>query len=428
MPETNLKIVTKIFDPFTFECGLKTLLETKQCREPGLDAEILGYLLRRVNVSYTLLQNDEDYGTYSNGTWNGLFTYLANGSYDLLGTSMVITNPRLDTFSITYTVDYLPYAFIVKRFPETFHTSSKVLIEPFTNSVWAAYCVTVNLLLIAGTISKLLFHSRFSLTLIVKQSYQTYWAICRTLIGQAEERPFDISRPSGVILIIMLYMIHLLIVGLYQSALLTHLYVKSPKSPFSTVDELLDLVESGHLKLVTDKTDLSFFEDSDDTSDSVLIRIKSAMDQNMVHYASDNLEALDLVDRYGNYIYPSTLDEATYLLNGTCKFQLIVDNKRTQQLAYLFNRKVPHSIIHKINDVIGESWPMIQHYKDKYYLKAFKDLQKCTTEEEWPSKLSMTNLIGLTPLCISGILASFTALIIELVCFKWEQRRSYEFH
>lgn len=425
MNDLTLKVVGKVFEPFVFECGLRNLSENDNCRNPGLDAAILGDLLRDIGLSYTIYEADEDFGLYFNNTWTGLYASLQNNTYDTLLTSMVITQPRIDSFHVTYAVDYLPYAFIVKRFPESFHDSFRLLFEPFSFELWLLQAVTIFCLFLAGALPKLIYDQKLNFKAILGHIGRTGWSMYRYALGQGKEVPFEKSRLSGTIMTLMFFLLLPFTVNLYQNALLSHLYVKYPKPPFKTLDELVTLIEKGRYQLVSDKNDLSFFEDMDTSPDAIMIRMKAVMDQNLVHYAEDEEDALRHVSDY-NYVYPSTLDEAAYLLKDRCDFQLIVDKDRTQQLVYLFNKNIPQLYIRQINAAIGKSWPRVEYYKNKYYLNSLINVTKClSTSNEWASKLSLTNLGGLIYCCLFNIALALTIFAAELIHFKRSRSRSY---
>ncbi len=71
---TKLRIGTKVYAPYTNPCGLYTLERTKNCTDPGIENELLGYILNFSNIPWELVPLTQvPYGSYDvqNGTWSG---------------------------------------------------------------------------------------------------------------------------------------------------------------------------------------------------------------------------------------------------------------------------------------------------------------------------------------------------------------------
>jgi hypothetical protein len=96
-PKSPIRIATAAYPPFATDCGVYTLKPTKECPYPGVDHEILYFLLEYAKVPYQLfpLTGEVDFGEVQpDGTVTGLMSDVVNGKYDTVSTIYGITEKR----------------------------------------------------------------------------------------------------------------------------------------------------------------------------------------------------------------------------------------------------------------------------------------------------------------------------------------------
>ncbi len=90
-----------------YNCCLETLLPTKRCFHPGIDAEILGFILECMHIQYHLIPYPfvVDWGTSKGkGNWSGLIGEVINGTLDTISSDYFPSLQRMPHISFSYPI------------------------------------------------------------------------------------------------------------------------------------------------------------------------------------------------------------------------------------------------------------------------------------------------------------------------------------
>lgn len=213
-----LRIGAVAYPPLAFNCSLTDLNPSETCELPGIDHEILGYVLHFMNISYQLIPfyNDSiEFGRYEEGSWNGLLKMVHKGELDTVSTGYIQTPKRTKDFSFVYPNDNI-FPWVITALPKpTFFETSTLVFRVFDVNVWLLFFASFILLSIC-----LVFLVRVSPVPSDRRvaSCKVCWDVFRLSIDQGTNR-FEYGSWASNSLIIWLCVGAVLMLSLYQGML-----------------------------------------------------------------------------------------------------------------------------------------------------------------------------------------------------------------
>lgn len=110
----------------------------KQCPIAGSSVEILRELLRKMNQSVELIESSKEFGVKLNrSAWTGILGSIMNEEFDTSIFTYLPIQERLESFDMSTSVEFKPYAFFYKLSDDSIETYATSLFKPFSRILWA---------------------------------------------------------------------------------------------------------------------------------------------------------------------------------------------------------------------------------------------------------------------------------------------------
>ncbi len=121
-----LKIAAKSWPPISNLCSLHTLSITGHCPNPGVDAEMLGYVLQLAKIPYQLIPFEyNEWGLVDqHGNATGLLALIRNGTIDTVSATYDFEEDRIRHFDFSYPVHYTDVVFLLQKAEGSFTDSA----------------------------------------------------------------------------------------------------------------------------------------------------------------------------------------------------------------------------------------------------------------------------------------------------------------
>jgi len=101
----------------------------------GVVVDILHSLSVDLKFDFVMyFKNDSNYGSYSNGTWNGMVSDVINGAADILAGAVSVTSGRLEGIDFTESFYYSSFNMVTSA--EEKRTTLFAFLNPFDSLVW----------------------------------------------------------------------------------------------------------------------------------------------------------------------------------------------------------------------------------------------------------------------------------------------------
>lgn len=381
-------------------CAVFGLNENQKCHYPGYESEILGYILKRLNISYETVPIDHDFGGYENGSWTGALGKVYNQDVDTVVYSAIYTRLRNSHFDITYPVGFGGYAFVYKKIDDSLETNMENVIRPFESTVWVGFAALYLILLVTWSLVGLL-QSRVQLST---------WNFYQTLFNQTE----GITAPKKI-MFITCSVTTIVFSTLYQDVLLINLLKSRETILLSSLSDLADLLKNNRVKIVTDNDKWAFFETIQyETMREDFVHIRNAFQKEHVLLV-DNISQVIHYLKKGLWVYPAQIEEGIKIVGTHCELSYIEVKVTDEWLGYVFAKN--SSLTPLFNEVITSSYETIEYFITKYILQLEK-LSNCTGGKSQEKKLvsiSLINMSGLIILIAVGLSSALLVFVIEVM-------------
>ena len=371
----------------------------------GMFADIWDEMSRDMNFSYSV-RRVEEWGSYVNGTWNGMVRMLQKNQVDIAVSGLAITKDRSDV------IKFLPSMLTVeeKLFINTPEDSLNLYAygDPFATYSWIGVIALILIMpIILATIlfiNKRIYSEQYELS-------HCYWYVIETLMANISMRmPHgNSSRVSFLTLLLAGLIIHFY----WEATLISYLVVRKPVLPFSTLDEL---AEQSHYRILIAKGTVHIDRFRHSTKPS---HIKIWKDQiepylDALPYASGLVSALLQDPKLVMYSEDGSKHHARY---RQCRFIDAEVPIYTSQLAWAVPKK-------------SKLYPMLSRriirlketgIMQRYFKRYKPQIQKCPDDNGKAIKIKQC----VTPFLILlvGTVGSTLMFILELsVPFRWIHR------
>uniref|UniRef100_A0A914X5S7 VWFA domain-containing protein n=1 Tax=Plectus sambesii TaxID=2011161 RepID=A0A914X5S7_9BILA len=319
-PNRTLKTATSVWLPVVYDCGLTSLQANVNCTLPGVSHEILDFILTALSIPYHLDGKSwEEWGgyDYDNETWTGTLGELYRGNYDMFAGEYEYTETRDEYFDYSYFLRQSEQVFIRSKPINSGYMINplKLIFGAFSNAVIVAFFGTLLALGVGLALCK-------SLEYTMQHSHQS------SFLAYLWHAPDHRSLKSGRTIFLLFSFFTALASGLLQPTLLTQLLITPNERPFSSIEELIRVLDSGKYKLVTENPTYSFFETMETSNLSYYVRLKMAVQKNGLRIVN-SLEKVTTVLKTGNYLYPSSSHKAAIILQDDCNLEVRRNTKTT---------------------------------------------------------------------------------------------------
>lgn len=356
----RIGVINESFLPTYNNCSVNGIVPRKGCFYPGLDVEILHHLLCTANITYNLVPLPYDPGLYINDSYwtEGLGMILAD-VLDTFSYTLIITDQRLKSFDFTYPIFFLPYAFVYKTIDESFGTYFIALLKPFKIFLWLwLILIFIFLLTTWVCIHSKVTRNRWMLWV------QEIWVFLCFIQGEFNEWSITNSKRSKKLFFISLGVFVMFFSSLYQGLLLVSFVTNKDPLLFSSLQELMNLLEHGDLKIVTETDEWAFFERLKSDNNKLFTRMNSVILKNGYVKVDSKKDILPYL-MSGKYVYPTNKDDSLAFVAENCDLSMVELNHSLEWIAYPFRKN--STVVPVLNRVIANSQSMIQFYSNKYF-------------------------------------------------------------
>lgn len=389
--------------PICSNCSLFGLTENKDCPQPGYEPEILGYLLRRLNISYTTVAVN-GYGMYTNGSWTGGLGDILNRRIDTMVSTAIVTDLRTLYFDITHPILFREYIFVYNRLDNSFLVNFRNIFRPFEIRVWLCFVAVFAILLITWVLMDVRYKNK------IQTSVRNFF---RTLFNQHER----IFAPKKF-LFLSCSLIIIIFSSLYENVLLLNVIDSKETILLSSFSDLTRLLKTNRVKIVTDDDTWAFFESLKyDKKREEFLKLAKAITNptDQIHLVKDQTEVASHL-KTGKYVYPTFIDEGSTLLRAHCELAYVAIENIDERLGYVFTKN--SSLTPIMNDLISSSWQTINYYVDKY-LTDKKLVCRKQIDKVQKINISLSNIVGPIFLIATGLTIAFVIFGVEIVR-TWE--------
>ena len=381
---------------FPFYTFIEDNCQSKDCLN-GLFADVWLELSRIMNFTYTI-QKAEVWGTFENGSWNGLIRMLYDNEIDIAPQDFTVLTTRATA------IDYLPSIYQTReqlflRNPEKFW-SFYAYIDPLTMQAWIGVLLFV--IVIPVLIAVVIHYENYQNKNTFKLS-DCYQFMAKTFVMQGS-RMMPRNNASRIALGAALFG-GITIYYLWEAMLISYLAVKRTELPLRTYE---DLLQQSDYKLVLPKGSayLDMFRTS---KDPFKARIwKEKIEPNIESYPQfEKLIPLMLNDPFVvvHYEEPFTYEKA-YL---DCRIIDTGSTIRRSQLAWALPKNSPfYGVFAYHIKRLKETGTF-----DRYSLSYKRQSQVCQDNSGLP--ISMQQCFSLFLILVVGIFGSLIWLGIEIV-------------
>lgn len=404
-----LRIAAGVYPPLTFNCSLMGLSPRDDCPFPGADAEILGYILNFMNISYELVPfygDDVQWGDRQGNHWTGILGKIHRGEVDTVNCGYVQIGVRAKDFSFGWPIDTVEPYMIARGAKVTFFETALLVFRVFSIEVWLSFFASFLLLQICLVLLVRLSPTPFDSERHAKMSNcNIFYQGFRMFIDQASVR-FKQRSISVNCLMVWLSFGAVLMLSLYQGCLLTRLLYPIHKKLFADAYEALALIASGKFKLLTIGFGYWFNQETQTNPSNFYQTVKTALSKNPSVLVTNMSQALEMVANE-NYIIPSSSSNAYYLAKDNCALGIVISkNLPTVYRSFIFAKGAP--ILKNLTKAMIE----VQDYAG-FVLKKYNRKYKGDCESH-KLKLEQMEKLGGTPLDLRYLCGLF--LVFGFCC------------
>ncbi len=335
----TMKIAAKSWPPMVNPCSLNTLSITKDCLNPGMYPEMLGYLLQLAKIPYQLIpfENNEwdQWGSVDqHGNATGLLALVQSGAIDTVSAAYLTGEDRTQHFDFSYPVDYSHLVFLLHKSERSFSDSALLAFKVFKWPLWAVLLTALFMLMHFAAIQARLLPDEGN----SKTESQSLFSFLQLFLQQAH-RDLRSRHFSRNVTFLLLSYLSLVILNLYQGMLLGHLITNRHKP----ADDILSLLESGHYRLgFSSTTPLVKILTRPNTSNAERYR-KVLAKYPPLMYSNEESRLKALLSPEGKrLVLPSSLEiVAKSFFNRSCQLTTLYDNYYFHMFAFIFRKGSP---------------------------------------------------------------------------------------
>uniref|UniRef100_A0A914HUJ6 Solute-binding protein family 3/N-terminal domain-containing protein n=1 Tax=Globodera rostochiensis TaxID=31243 RepID=A0A914HUJ6_GLORO len=345
----RLRVLFTRTPPETFDNCRKfpTLHPTLACPFPGWCAEVIGYLAEFMHlkidpIDYNNVVGHVNWGKFVNGTWDGIFGMIYNGSIDTVCQFFQYTDKRAKYFSFSYPVTSSQLYYLVHARVMDFSSRMWNTFSPYGLSTWVA----LGLMLVLQ-----------SLYCICKM--QVVWKLVRFQLYQPDS--FDFITAAGNFSLLVFTVVQCrLLMDMYQTLLLSSLLQPPPNNPFTNAGEMIKLVARKQYQFVTNYKHSWYFEEILMANSSYEMSLRAAIGENIVETKNEN--SMTMVH-----------------VRSRCNFALISDGLPLMPAHFVFLKNSP--ILPALNKAIVMNRDFIRRTYRKYMLYGYRFDESARPEE-----------------------------------------------
>ncbi|KAI1707390.1 glutamate receptor U1 [Ditylenchus destructor] len=433
-------------DAFTDCIHFPTMQPTMECPFPGWCVEILYHLAQYLHFTIEpVIMNarvgEVNWGTYTNGSWNGVLGYIENGTVDTACLFYQRTGLRAKHFSFTYPIINTKPAYAVHARPEDISSTMWNAFTPYAKSTWMAM-VIIWLIQTAYCI----FVTKVEVRMQRRSEYRPYqimWKFLRLQLYQPDRFDYVTIAGNFAVLVFTIMQCRLLL-DMYQTLLLSSLLQPSVADPFTNARDMIKMIASQRYHLITNYIGNWYFEELRNSNVSHYKSLRGATANNPVHVANSVTSALDKVEA-GGYIYPIQQDSlAMQMAKRRCNLVFVTEGLPEMSSHFIFQHVLRNNrtqyFLDALNDAIIMNMDFIRRTFAKYFQEGFKtfdELTPCVQGSE-TARLSLINneyskqtlklkplgivsMFGVLFVMIIGLILSLTAFAME-VYYTWQRK------
>lgn len=410
-------IYTESYPPFYDNCVKRFGWNShKDCRNPGLSVEILRELFRLMNASVEFVLSPWATGLIVNkSSSDGVFGAIMNETFHTSISDLFVTNLRVEALDFSTPIVYTPYVFFYKLSDDSLKTYLTSLLRPFSKTLWILLSTVIILLLAAWIIV-----SNENITSILKIVPRQMFIFVRFLQGDYDIRSSARFSTSKIFFFVSLNLFITFFSGLYQGVLLISFIKSEEPVLFSKFSELIQLLESNRLEVVTDTSQWGFFEKVQTLEGDVFGQLKNIFSKYNYLRVNSEEEVFEKL-MTGKFVYP-TYDES-FRQKYPCDFGFVELAEDMYPSGFVFRKN--SSLVPLMNSAIARSWQMINHYTEKYKLyKPGYGREYCPNNINPHSNysLSIYQLVGSFVLLLVGYTFASCIFLFEISRGKCERR------
>lgn len=355
-------------------CSIKGWYPTKSCLQPGADVEIMRELFSRMNVTYELVVVEKVPELVMLGMNNTIDTAV----YSLTTNSKLI-NRKI--FDFTNPVTSQPFVFIYKAIDDSVLSSLSSFVKPFSPITW--FCLTVFVCLLLST--WLIVSMQKEPNLHIKPYLCMHFEFFDFFQGYVDVKHMNHISMSKKLFFIFFYFLAVAFSALYQNGLLLSYRDGKTDISLASLSDLVNLLERGELKIVTEFDDWHFFWRVQ-TSDGDLFKKLNSIFLKSNYIKVNSREEVEKYLMTGKFLYPTTPYDVSYKYKDSlCPLTVVNLYNENQFFAYVF--KINSTFLKSMNAAIMNSWPAIDFYMQKYKLVDHTQITCTSTEKNVALKL-----------------------------------------
>lgn len=427
LTSNKIKIGLYISPPDVYPCALKSLNSTQRCETPGLVSEFLASCLQKARLNYEIASVGSHLGSYSDeeSRWTGLFGELENGTIDTIATFASYSKIRADSFLYTRFFDSQKYVFLIKLENLKISQGALVLIHGFSAELWFAIMLTLATLLVCLAFQKWTFLTArrcydvqnrrgncFGKVIsLLKIIFHTFWNLIRFSLGQSDGNPFQTRGISANALFIYLSLFTVVFLNLYQNVVYNQINTVARRPPFRSTHELVNLISTGQLTLLTNSPDIAYF-DWVNNSDSEHFRlVRRALRRNPLQMTRSSDEAMEKLNSHDGYVYVCLRYAAMRLAYNHCDVVIVDVDTPTMWNGFILNKnqtRLARRLDRAAFQVLGHLDFLHQQLNKKFW-------RSCRTEGVTP--LTLGTLGGVFVLFTCALAVAVIALVMEAIAW-----------
>lgn len=397
--KVRVGVLKNTYFPAYNNCSISGWTPRKHCLLPGSKIEISRELFRVMNVSHEIIAVDTD---------EDLFNLSLNNSIDAVLFNPIRTNLNLTAFDFSYPAMFQPYAFAYTVLDTSFDGYIKAMTRPFSPCVWKSICTIIILLLATWVIIRFKNYSKCVAENITDIPFEFF------SFFQGEVKRIYILNISLTkkFFFVSMYLFAIIISASYQNRLMIVFREGKRTVPFTTLSELVTLLEQDTIKIVTDDDEWQFFQRVKNRDGELFIKMNEIFKKHSYLKVNSKEEVVKYLQT-GKYVLPSFAFELEVNYSEIyCQLIVVAMNNEKQWFSYPFTKNSTY--LPGFNRAVISSWSMINFYLRKYNL-TFPEQSTCAEDEPSRFALSLKNFVTPYILLYIGLAVSVIIFLFELL-------------
>ncbi|KAH7706635.1 Protein W02A2.5 [Aphelenchoides avenae] len=386
-----------------------TFVATPKCAWPGYCPEILSIVAKNLNARITpvlmnVTEGQADYGSLVDGKWTGVLGAVESG--------------MVDTACILYQKTDAQTHIAARKRDELVANGMWEIFQAYSSLAWLAMGIMLTIQALCC-----LFIARAEVDLKQRKDFSPLdmiWKLLRLQLSQPECTDFY-TKAGKLTIFVFALMQCLLLLGMYQSWILSSIIRTVDLRPFKNVDDLFLQLTTGKHRFASYYPGHWFWDNTfrSSSSDFRYKTIREAVAAYPILNFTDAKGALDCVDSGKCVLVTQRDDYTTYLSSEYCDILFVTEGLPEVSAHFVFRKDNP--LVDLFNDAITEEMVHIMRVARRYFNNVhLEKRERCDHYGEAAKyrPLGIVPFLGLVVVAAAGGALAMMAFGVEICSAK----------